>query len=76
MMKGSEDQETDSMEPRIAEKDVNSSKLGVQPIQVPKPNRYICFSENSTCSRHRQWRRLGELQSLLELQIFSNIQSR
>lgn len=42
MMKESEDQETDSMEHCMAEKDVISSK-SVQPIQVPKPNRYISF---------------------------------
>ena len=43
MMKESEDQENDGMEHFMAEKDVSSSKLSVQPIQVPNPNKYICF---------------------------------
>lgn len=45
MMKENEDQETDSMEHRVTEKDVTSSSgaKGVQPIHLPKPNRYIAF---------------------------------
>lgn len=50
MMKEIEDQETESMEHCMAEKDVSSSKLGVQPIQVPKPNRYICFPRHLSAS--------------------------
>lgn len=45
MMKENEDQETDSIEHCVTEKDVTSSSgaKGVQPIHLPKPNRYIAF---------------------------------
>lgn len=45
LMKDNEDQETESFEHGMTEKDVISSSggKGVQPIHLPKPNRYIAF---------------------------------